>query len=422
MPWDSNGNFVRNYNWEQDAANGIDIEADRMQADAENFRTGIQDCLHRGGFNSPTANLPMATRAHTNVGNADGRRYYGVVGEIQDNVYNFASNVASSNGLTYDLTVDHAPSSPGGGFSVAFVPNMTNLGAVLIKINGGTSYPAIADGAALEADDLVIGRVYTAYFYANNFHIISGASGSGTPVQAAFSGSQVVWELPPSPQLIASSTVGSVVQWNLELMDTDDYWSPGAPEYFVAPTNGVYLVALNILMKPFAYGISTANNMMRDWLNKNSETKSVVAPGSGHFHAMNQSLGYGPPDGNITRNILSYCAAETWLETSQNLVNWDAQGGTQTTNFIIKAPTMDQGRYITASCRAFIALAVGHGVRAKILQESAFVDLLGNEFEGASQVAGPIEVVGESNWQKSSWFSIERVRDSIPTPLDDLPS
>jgi hypothetical protein len=68
MPFNGSGVFNRLYSWVNDAANGIKIRADRMDAETNGIATGLSDCVTRDGQSPALANLPMATFKHTGVG------------------------------------------------------------------------------------------------------------------------------------------------------------------------------------------------------------------------------------------------------------------------------------------------------------------------------------------------------------------
>lgn len=52
MPWDGGGKFTREHDWTDDANANIDIEASRMDAEDDNFATGIEACLNKDGQNT----------------------------------------------------------------------------------------------------------------------------------------------------------------------------------------------------------------------------------------------------------------------------------------------------------------------------------------------------------------------------------
>ena len=59
MAYDGNGTFNRLYNWQQDAANGIDIMADRMDGEMNGMAAGMSLAFLRDGQAAMTANADM---------------------------------------------------------------------------------------------------------------------------------------------------------------------------------------------------------------------------------------------------------------------------------------------------------------------------------------------------------------------------
>ena len=49
MPFDSDGNFSRIHNWEDDRRNGIEIVTDHHDEEDDNFANGLSQCLLRDG-------------------------------------------------------------------------------------------------------------------------------------------------------------------------------------------------------------------------------------------------------------------------------------------------------------------------------------------------------------------------------------
>ena len=50
MPFDSEGNFSRLHNWEDDRINDIDIVTDHMDAEDDNFADGLSQCFLKNGL------------------------------------------------------------------------------------------------------------------------------------------------------------------------------------------------------------------------------------------------------------------------------------------------------------------------------------------------------------------------------------
>ncbi len=73
MAYDGNGNFVRLYNWQQDAANGIDITASRVDAEDSGFAAGLSNAVTRDGQGKMGADFLPATDNAYALGNGSKR-------------------------------------------------------------------------------------------------------------------------------------------------------------------------------------------------------------------------------------------------------------------------------------------------------------------------------------------------------------
>jgi microcystin-dependent protein len=104
MSWNGAGSFNRLYSWVADKAAGLNISSVRMDADSNDIAAnGFGNCLTRDGQGQPTANLPMANFRHTGVGNGVARTDYAAVGQVQDNIINWAVAAGTSDALTATL-------------------------------------------------------------------------------------------------------------------------------------------------------------------------------------------------------------------------------------------------------------------------------------------------------------------------------
>lgn len=70
MPFDSEGNFTRKHNWEQDRINDIEIVSERHDEEDDNFAGGLNACLVRDGRAAMTGDLKMGGYQVKNVANA----------------------------------------------------------------------------------------------------------------------------------------------------------------------------------------------------------------------------------------------------------------------------------------------------------------------------------------------------------------
>lgn len=87
MPWNGSGVVTLLYSWvaRRDAGSPTNIiGATEMEAQDQDLADAIENAVARDGQNAASANLPMATFVHTNVGAATARTNYLRVAEFQD--------------------------------------------------------------------------------------------------------------------------------------------------------------------------------------------------------------------------------------------------------------------------------------------------------------------------------------------------
>lgn len=158
MPW-SGGTFSRNHDWTTDAAASINIEASRMDTEDDNFASGINDCLHKGGQNTATGNLPMGGNKHTNVGNATARSDYASAADVMDQDLIYYVDTGSADTLVITPSPAITAYEEGQRFVVRVTNN--NTGASTLNVNAlGATTIRYADGNTLESGALLVGGYY----------------------------------------------------------------------------------------------------------------------------------------------------------------------------------------------------------------------------------------------------------------------
>ena len=158
MPW-SNGKFSRARRWQTDDANSIEMEAVNFDEEDDNFADGIDSCLHKGGQNSPTSNLPMGGNRHTGVGNAAALTDYASAADIIDQHLTYYVTTGSVNNVV--ITASPAITAYAEGQRFTFRASNTNTGATTLNVNGvGNIAVQTGDGSALSAGDITAGRYY----------------------------------------------------------------------------------------------------------------------------------------------------------------------------------------------------------------------------------------------------------------------
>lgn len=99
--WNGSGVYIRDYNWQNDAAANIPITASRMQPDTQDIADkGFGNCLTRDGQGFATANLPMAGFRHTGVSNGVAVTDYSAVGQVQNGSLLFSVGGGTGDAIT----------------------------------------------------------------------------------------------------------------------------------------------------------------------------------------------------------------------------------------------------------------------------------------------------------------------------------
>lgn len=69
MPYDSEGNFTRIHNWEDDRINDIDIVTDHHDEEDDNFAAGLSDCFLKDGRSPMKGNIDCGNFQIKNLAN-----------------------------------------------------------------------------------------------------------------------------------------------------------------------------------------------------------------------------------------------------------------------------------------------------------------------------------------------------------------
>lgn len=208
MPFQGNGTFARVYRWQNDAANGLDIAADRFDAEDDGFAAGLSNCITRDGQSPPTAPIPWGNQNLTGVGALSGASYSfsgnGSVGgtlAVTGNV-TFAGTLAVTGALTATGgLVAGTPISDG-----QTTPVQRPLGFLDMPLAGATTGRAIAlldRGFAIPATgNMTIPTNATTAFPVGSVVGIYNNSGSSITIAAVTPGTTTL-------RLGGSSTTGT---------------------------------------------------------------------------------------------------------------------------------------------------------------------------------------------------------------------
>ena len=126
------------------------------------------------GQTSPVANLPMATYAHTGVGNATVRTMYASAGQVQDSALQYLTSVAGTNTITAIAPVSMTALAAGQIFR--FVAAATNTGGVTLNINSIGAKAVTKNGTtALTANDILINSAIQVIYDGTQFQLVNPA-------------------------------------------------------------------------------------------------------------------------------------------------------------------------------------------------------------------------------------------------------
>jgi hypothetical protein len=136
--------------------------------------SSLTTSLAYDGQTAPVANLPMATFAHTGVGNATVRTMYAAAGQVQDGTFQFLTSVAGTNTITGIAALSMSALAAGQTFR--FVAAATNTGAVTLNINSIGAKAITKNGTtALTANDILINAIIEVIYDGTQFQILNPA-------------------------------------------------------------------------------------------------------------------------------------------------------------------------------------------------------------------------------------------------------
>jgi hypothetical protein len=176
MPFDGNGTFIRSYNWQTDAAAGIDITASRMDGEDDGFATGLSSVITRDGQSEAQADLPMGGFKHTSVADGAFRDEYTAIGQSQDGGLTYAGTVGGTSDVI-TITLTPAISAYAAGQKFSFIAGGNNTTNVTLNVNSKGAKSVTKNGTtALAAGDIISGAIVLVEYDGTQFQLISGGS------------------------------------------------------------------------------------------------------------------------------------------------------------------------------------------------------------------------------------------------------
>lgn len=121
MPYNGSGTFNLSYNWPNDAANSIPIEATRMQAQEQDMATGLSNCLTRDGQSTWLANQPAGGFKITGLANGGSSSDSAALGQVFQIVNNLSEGVAAT------ILTNIGAAGSGANTDITSLANVTSI-------------------------------------------------------------------------------------------------------------------------------------------------------------------------------------------------------------------------------------------------------------------------------------------------------
>mgnify|MGYP003636131448 CR=1 FL=1 len=173
MAYNGTGTFNRIYNWTTDAANGINIEAARMDTEDSGFATGLSNAITKDGQTTITANIPFNSKKITGLANGSARTDSIALGQVQDGTYRTLGTLGGS-ADTYTASPSPAITAYATGSEFNLKVNADNTGASTLNVSAVAAKDVKKyDGAGavvdLEAGDLQQDQYYKVIYDGTDF-------------------------------------------------------------------------------------------------------------------------------------------------------------------------------------------------------------------------------------------------------------
>lgn len=179
MPFNGAGQYSLIYNWQADAANGLNISSSRMQGQEADIAAALSICLTKDGQQQVAANLQMGGFTLTNMANASAQKQPISVQDFQNGTPTWLGTVTGTDTITGATNIAPAAYARGQRFAgITAGANTTN--AVTLNINGLGAVPVVKNGSsALAVGDLGSGQIFEVIYDGTNFQLAGGVGGHG---------------------------------------------------------------------------------------------------------------------------------------------------------------------------------------------------------------------------------------------------
>lgn len=337
--------FQRLYNWVQDKANAIKINATRMDAEFDGIATALSLCLLRDGSQQVSGDLPMNTHKLTGMAAGSARGDSSRVAEIQDSTFIYGGTSTGTD--TVAITTAPVITAYVIGQRFQFKAGGTNTTATTLNVDAVGAGAVQKLGAALVAADITAGDIVDVEVSATTpvFQMLSPAR---TPVLAAgaVTGSgKIVKDTSPTlvTPILGAATATSIAFGHEAMTDYDEVtftpaFVPGAGavthDFQVGDAirigNAVHITGLLGLSATTGTGTLTISGLPFTAVNSNAQPAVACNPRSTWAASLTTALvgvvakntttismyKYGATGGTITTNIANDLSATCRMEFS----------------------------------------------------------------------------------------------------------
>jgi hypothetical protein len=180
MPFNGSGSFNLIYNWQTDAANGLNISSSRMQGQDADIASGLSLCMTKDGQQQAAANLPMGGFTLTNIANATAQKQPISVQDFQNGTPTWLGTVSGTDTIIGAANI--APSAYARGQRFRFISAGANTtSAVTLNVNGLGAVSVTKLGATtLAVGDIRSGQIVEVTYDGTNFQVSGSTGGRGS--------------------------------------------------------------------------------------------------------------------------------------------------------------------------------------------------------------------------------------------------
>lgn len=215
MPYDSQGNFTRVMNWQDDAANGVAIVASRHDDEDDNFAQGFNEVVCRDGRAPMTGALKMGSFKVT--GMANGTTANDAVNKSQLDSVQTTLTAAISTAINTMLAslypvgsiyVGTQSTCPLATLISGSTWTLVSAGKALWTGDGTNANTTIAAGLPNITGHVKSGGVYSSYDIDGAFTGTTNGSGNGATHQSSYNGQvqRTVFDASKSNSIYGNST------------------------------------------------------------------------------------------------------------------------------------------------------------------------------------------------------------------------